>query len=281
MNLKKIYPPRKLWSHKGVFGYVLVISGSEIYSGSPIFNALGALRSGADLTMIIGAKRAMNIAACFLPDIITYPLDKDLDLKHLPIIFSLAKKFNSLVIGCGLKRDKKTQKVIRKIIKKINLPMVIDAEGIRALAEEKEIIKGKNVILTPNSEEFRILTGKKPSTNIEQRKIKVKKWAKKLKTVILLKGYVDIISNGEKVLLNKTGSPYMTKGGFGDILSGICASLLARGISPLDTAYIAAYINGLAGEIGAKKFGPGMLASDVLPLIPKVILKCRSNKNNF
>ena len=275
MNLEKFYPPRKPWSHKGQFGYVLIISGSETYSGSPVFNAVGALRSGADLTVVVGAKRAMDIAACFLPDIITYPLEGDLSLKHLPKIFSLAKNFDSLVIGCGLKRDKKTYKLIRNIIRKIDLPMVIDAEAIRAVAEDKTALKNKNAVLTPHSEEFRILTGIKPSIDIEKRKSEVKSWAKRLNSVILLKGHIDVISNGKKVLLNKTGSPYMTKGGFGDVLSGICASLLARGVDSLDAAYIAARINGLAGEKAVQKFGPGVLASDILNFIPKVIFKGR------
>jgi len=276
MNLKKYYPKRNRWAHKGDFGYVLIVAGSERYTGSPIFNGLSALRAGADLVTIVGHKRAMDIAASFLPDLITYPLDGELGLKHVPKILELAKNFNALIIGGGLKRAPKTYKAIQKIIKKINLPMVIDAEAVRAVAEDKSVLKNKKAILTPHSEEFRILTGEKVEEDINKRKEKAKRWAKKLGVVILLKGHIDVISDGEKIFLNKTGSPFMTKGGFGDTLAGICGALLARGFSLLEAARVAAFINGKAGELAAKKFGEGVLASDIFPLIekiPKIIKK--------
>lgn len=271
MNLKKYYPKRDLWSHKGQFGYVLIVAGSERYSGSPIFNGTAALRSGADLITLVGPKRAMDIAASFLPDIITYPLDGELELKHVSKILDLAKNFGSLIIGCGLNRSKESYQAIREIIKNINLPMVIDAEAIRAIAGQKEIVKNKKVIITPHTEEFRILTGEKLKPEVEDRKEKVKRWANKLETIILLKGHIDVISDGRKVVLNKAGSSFMTKGGFGDTLSGICGTHLARGVRPFGAAQVAAHINGCAGELACKKYGEGVLASDIFEFIPSVI----------
>jgi len=271
MNLKKYYPKRDPWCHKGQFGYVLIVAGSQRYSGSPIFNGLAALRSGADLITIVGPKRAMNITASFLPDLITYPLDEELKLKHVEKILDLSKGFHSLIIGCGLNRSQETYQVIRKIIKNIDLPTVIDAEAIRAITKQKDIVKNKQIVITPHSEEFRILTGERIKPEISDRENKVKKWANKLKVTILLKGHIDVISNGKQVILNKTGSPFMTKGGFGDTLSGICGALLARGINPFEAAQIAAYINGRAGELASKKYGEGVLASDIFEFIPSVI----------
>jgi NAD(P)H-hydrate epimerase len=270
-NLKKIYPRRNFWAHKGDFGYVLIVSGSEVYSGSPVFNAMAALRAGADLVNVVGHRRAMDIAAAFAPDIITRLLDSELSSKHVKKIIELSKNFNSLIIGGGLKRSEETFKAVREIIKKVNLPMVIDAEAIRAVAKDKKILKGKNAIITPHSEEFRILTGEKVKPEISDRKTKVKKWAKILGVTILLKGHIDVISDGKQVVLNKTGSPYMTKGGFGDTLAGICGALLARRIKPLAAAAAAAYINGRAGELAAKDYGESVLASDIFEFIPKVI----------
>lgn len=270
--LKKIYPKRNPWTHKGDHGYVLIIAGSKRYSGSPVFNALAALRAGADLITIVGPKRAMDIAASFLPDLICYPLEGDyLDLKHLPEILAMAKNFNSLVIGGGLGRNKKTLKAICQIIKKIDLPMVIDADAIYAVAGKKQILKGKKSIITPHTKEFEILTGEKVLPKVEDRKEKVKKWAKKLKTTILLKGYIDVISDGKKVALNRTGSPLMTKGGLGDVLAGMAGAILSRGIDCFHTAKAAAYLNGRAGEMAAEKYGEGLLASDIFEFIPKVI----------
>jgi NAD(P)H-hydrate epimerase len=271
MNFKKYYPKRDSWSHKGQFGYVLIIAGSERYSGSPIFNGVAALRSGADLITIVGPKRAMDIAASFLPDIITYPLDDELKIKHVPKILDLAKNFQSLIIGCGLNRNEETYQAIKEIINNIDLPMVIDAEAIRAVATEKEIVKNKRAVITPHSEEFRILTGERIKPEISDRKEKVKKWANKLEITILLKSHIDIISDGKQVILNRTGSPFMTKGGFGDTLSGICGTLLARGVNPFEAAQVAAHINGCAGELACKKYGEGVLASDIFEFIPAII----------
>ena len=273
MDLKKFYPQRDPWSRKGNFGYVLIVAGSRIYSGSPVFNALGALRAGADLTMIVSCLRAADIAASFAPDLITRPLDRDLEMKHVGKIVSLAKKFDSLVIGGGLARNEKTYKAIREIISQVDLPMVLDAEAIRAAAEEPKILENKNAILTPHAEEFKSLTGEEVMPEIEDRKEKVKKWAGKLKTTILLKGHIDVISDAKEIILNETGSPLMTKGGTGDILAGTCASFLAKKFPPLEAAQAAAFINGKAGEMAAEKYAEGLLASNLLEFIPEVIKK--------
>ena len=276
-DFQKIFPKRNEWCHKGEFGYVLIVGGGRVYSGSPIFNAVSALRSGADLTMIITNRRAADIAAGFSPDIIARPLDRDLDIKHTGKIISLSKKFDSLIIGGGLSRDNKTYKAIKELIKKIDLPMVIDAEAIRAVAEDKEILKNKKVILTPHIEEFRILTGEKVASEVEDREEKVKKWAKKIGAIILLKGNVDVISDGEKVFLNETGSPFMTKGGFGDTLAGVCGAMLARKINAFESAKVAVFINGRAGEMAAEIYEEGLMASDIFKFIPKAIKEMKNN----
>jgi len=276
MNLKEIYPPREKWTHKGKNGYLLVIAGSKKYTGSPIFNALAALRAGADLVCCLGPERAMNIAAQFLPDIITFPLVGDyLRKKHLPFILKQIPKFDSLILGCGLGRSLETFQVVLEIIKKANLPMVVDADGIRAISQEKEkissILKEKKIVLTPHSKEFEILTGEKLTTEIGERKEKVKKWAKKLNCLILLKGHLDVISDGQEVFLNETGSPFMTKGGFGDILTGILGAILARKVNLFEAAKAASFINGQAGQLAAEKYGEGLLASDSFEIISQVI----------
>jgi len=273
MRLSKIYPKRNLWSHKGQFGYVLIVAGSNRYTGSPIFNAVAALRTGADLITIIAPQRAADVAAHFLPDLITIPLNGELTKKYLPLVLKTSKNFDALIIGGGLNRSEKTYTAIRAIIQTINLPMVIDAEAIRALAQNPKIIQNKKVIITPHKEEFRILTGEIVKDELSDRKKKVKKWAKQLGAVILLKGHFDVISDGQKVIMNQTGSPYLTKGGLGDTLAGICGALLARKINPLQAATIAAFINGKAGEQIAKKYGEGILTSDLFKIFPEIIKK--------
>jgi len=274
MSPKEIYPKRNVWTHKGEHGYVLILAGSKRYSGSPVFNAVSAMRAGADLITCVGPERAMDIAAGFFPDMICHPLVGDfLKPKHVPFVLNLFGKFDVLVLGCGLGRAPQTFKAIQEIISKLEKPMVIDADGIRAVAEKKEILRGKTAVLTPHIIEFEILTGEKVKPEVKDRAEKVKKWAGILGCTILLKGHIDVISDGKRIVLNKTGSPFMTKGGFGDTLSGVLGAILARRVPPIVAAKAAAFINGKAGEMASKKYGEGMMASDIFEFIPRVIKK--------
>lgn len=267
----KMYQRRDSWVHKGDFGYVMIVSGSRIYSGSPVFNAMGALRAGADLAVLCGHPRAMDIAAGYAPDIITSPFFSEFNSEDAQQVLGELPRYQSLVIGCGLVRNEESFFAMRTLIEKSDTPMVLDAEAIRAIGGNIEILKGKKIIITPNSEEFRVLTGETVSADEHDRIEKVQRWAKELSVTILLKGSVDIISDGENTFVNKTGSVYMTKGGFGDVLSGVTGALLARGGDTFSVACVAAYINGMAGDLAGQKYGEGLLASDSLKFIPLVI----------
>ena len=271
-ELRKIYKKREKEVHKYNFGSLLVIGGSKIYSGSPTFNALAALRSGVDLVEIAAPERAANIIASFSPDLITHSLKGDfLKREHLKQIYKILENKTGFVIGGGLGREKETFKAVQKFLSEAKLPGVIDADAIYAVAEKPEIVREKNFVLTPHAYEFFILSGERVLDDLERRKNKVIKVARELKTTILLKGNIDIISDGNKIYLNKTGTPYMTKGGTGDTLAGICGALLARKVNCFESACCAAYINGRAGELASKKFRESFLASDLLNEIPRVI----------
>jgi NAD(P)H-hydrate epimerase len=272
--LKQVYKPRAEWVHKGMFGKLLVVGGSEQFTGSPIFNALSALRAGVDLVFIAAPERAALVASCAAPDLISYPLNgKKLVFGHVPTILEFAEQMNvsAAVIGCGLWRTEETKKAVRVLVRELDLPMVLDADALRAIAGNLHVLEGKKCILTPHVNEFKGLSGKEVKTNLEERAHAVQSFAKKIKQTVLLKGHVDVISDGSRVAFNKTGSVYMTKGGFGDTLSGICGALLARGIDCFTAACAAAFINGRAGELAAKKFGEGTLASDLVKEIPSVL----------
>jgi NAD(P)H-hydrate epimerase len=270
-DVKAIFPPKPKWSHKGQAGKLLIIGGSLRYSGSPAFVALAAIRTGADLTLVAAPRRAADIISSLQPDLITEPMHCDhlcpSDVKHLLQLIAWA---DAIVIGGGLDRKPETYQAVRTLMKKTRKPCVIDAEALRAVSEHQELIH-KNCVLTPHENEFQVLGGGKPSHNINQRMHQVNELAQKLKSTILLKGHVDIISDGSQIAMNKTGNPYMTKGGTGDTLAGICGALLARNISPFQSAAAAAWINGAAGDLTLKQKGPGLLVSEILDNIPKVI----------
>jgi len=251
---------------------------------------------------VVSPQRAADVASHTLPDLITYPLRGDyLSGRHLNQILDVAhvRRINSVVLGCGLDRHPATLLVIQKLISKFMVPMVLDADGLRAIAQKPEVVFGKQVILTPHAGELAVLLGQDgrigefqgdPSTSpsatssgpsgsgqsFEVKLVAAKQAASKYHAVVLLKGYVDIITDGQTTITNNSGTPFMTKGGFGDTLSGILGALLSRGTGLFEAAHIAAYINGKAGELAAQKFGEGVVASDIFDQIPQV-LRTRDN----
>ncbi len=270
--LKKVYKKRKKWSHKDDFGRLVIIGGNEKYSGSPALNALAALsayRTGVDIVEVIAPKRAADIIAKFSPDIITYPLKGNfLKKQHLKILLRESENKKAFVIGGGIGRKKESLSTIQAYLKKIKIKGVIDADAIYALSDSIDL---ENFVLTPHSYEFYILTKEKVENNVEERIKKVKKWAKKLNTTILLKGYIDVIADKEKVAINKTGTSYMTVGGTGDVLAGILGSLIAQGNSLFLSACAASYINGKAAELTKKKVS--LIATDLIDKISEVVDK--------
>lgn len=280
--IKDIYKERPRDAKKYDFGLVVVIGGSEFYSGSPALSAMSAFRTGADMVRVIAPERAANIIASFSPVLAAYPLEgKWLTKTHLATLISMAESAKmvsngkaSVVIGGGTGRSEETQEAILEFLSQISVPTVIDADAIHAVAKNPSILAGKNFLITPHTYEFFILTKREVHNLPDEEKIKiVQEEATRLKTTILLKGKTDIISNGKEVAIGTTGSGYMTVGGCGDTLAGICGALIARGIDAFKAGQAAAFINGKAGEIAAKKFKDSMIATDLIDAITEVITK--------
>jgi hydroxyethylthiazole kinase-like uncharacterized protein yjeF len=278
--LKNIYKERSKESKKYDFGLLIVIGGSDFYSGSPALSAMAAFKSGVDMVKIIAPKRAADIIAGFSPNLAAYPLEGNwLTKKHLAILLSMtesakevARGNTAVVIGGGMGRSAETQEAILEYLSQVSVPVVIDADAIHALGKKSEVVAGKPFLITPHTYEFFILTGREIYKLSEGEKIKmVQEEASRLKTTILLKGPTDIISNGNEVALNKTGTPWMTKGGCGDTLAGICGALLARRINPFEAAQAGAYINGKAGEVVTEREKEGLLATELIEAIPEVL----------
>ncbi|MBU0898444.1 MAG: NAD(P)H-hydrate dehydratase [Nanoarchaeota archaeon] len=270
--VKSLYKKRDLWCHKGDFGKLLIIGGNKKYSGSPALAAMAAYRAGVDLVTVAAPRRVADIIASFSPNIITYPLTGDvLSTTHLKTLLELTNSADAVVIGGGLGTEQPTIKLIQSFLAKTEKPCVLDADALHAVANNKKLIK-KNFILTPHVKEFFTLTGKNLHKSTMQEKEEITEdHALKLGATIILKGHIDIISGSKGTTINNTGSVYMTKGGTGDTLAGICGALLARGVDSEDAAAAAAYINGSAGALAAREYGEGMLATDLLERIPSVI----------
>ncbi len=278
--LKKVYKKRPKDAKKYDYGYLVVIGGSDFYSGSPALSAMAAFRAGVDMVKILAPQRAADIIASFSPNFAAYPLEgRWLDEPDLADLLSMTESARimgrgnaAVVIGGGLGRSRETQETTIKYLSKVSLPVVVDADAIHALSQKPKLFRGRNFLFTPHCHEFLILTGKEVYKLKDKEKIKlVQKEAARLGTTILLKGKTDIISDGKAVAINKAGSPFLTVGGTGDTLAGICGSLMARGTAPFLAAQAAAFINGKAGEIAVKKFGEGVTATDLIEAIPEAI----------
>ena len=254
---------RKPTSHKGDNGRVLVIGGCEDFVGAPVLAGMAALRSGCDIAVIATHEWGAYAINSLTPDLITKKLKGTyLQTVHVPVLLKLAKEFDCVVIGPGLGEKEETQTAVRMLCEKITVPKIIDADALRAKP------KLKNCIVTPHAKEFEVLFGKKPT------KANAKKFAKK-NAIVLLKGPTDFISDGTKLVENKTGNASMTKGGTGDCLAGLVAGLVAQGMSLFDASVAGAWINGRAGEIMFGETGYGYMASELLLALPEAILEYR------
>ena len=267
----KSRPPE---AHKGDFGRLLVVGGSEVFSGAPALVALSALRAGVDLTYVVAPHRTAYAISSMAPDLITVKLEgSHLNPRNTAVIKRYLETSTAVVMGPGLGLHKETKDAVMKIIEMIEeegIPLLLDADALKAFAESKRKI-GSPLVLTPHAGEYQLLTSKKLPTDLEKRVEEVRKIARKLRAVVLLKGHIDIISDGERIKLNFTGNPGMTVGGTGDVLSGIVGTFLAQGADPFEAAVAGAFINGAAGDFVQSEKGYHMVPTDIIEWIPRVM----------
>ncbi|MGF3522668.1 MAG: NAD(P)H-hydrate dehydratase [Candidatus Bathyarchaeia archaeon] len=264
---------RPLTAHKGDFGRLLVIGGSEVFSGAPALVSLAALRTGVDIVYTAAPSLAAHDIASISPDLITVKLEGNhLNLENLPKIREYLNAVDAVVLGPGIGLHKETKEFVGTCIaavEEMGKPLLLDADGLKAFAEFKRPLKVP-LVLTPHAGEYAALTGKRLPDDAEARVLDVKVTAKALDAVVLLKGAVDVISDGTRVKLNFTGNPAMTVGGTGDVLSGIVGALLAQNVDAFEAAVAGAFVNGAAGDFAIKEKST-MVASDLLAWIPSVL----------
>jgi len=276
-------------AHKGMFGRLLVIGGSETYSGAPYFVGEAAFRTGVDLVHIAAPSLTGYVIASMSPNLIVHKMGGDhINQDNIDLVEKLLDRATGVVLGPGLGLHEETIEACKKItglVQQLNLPMLLDADGLKALAGH-EFDKDSSVVLTPHSGEYQIITGEEPPKDIGERVEHVKKTSKRLHATILLKGPIDVISDGLRIKMNDTGNPGMTVGGTGDTLSGIVGAFLTRGVDPFVAASCGAFINGAAGDLAVAERGFHIVPTDIIESIPKVMedpmkhLKVRENARN-
>jgi len=261
-------------SHKGDFGRLLVIGGNETYSGAPTLVAEAALRTGVDLAYVAAPEKTAYAISSLSPDLITIKLKGEhLNPDNVSVLENYVKTVDAVAMGPGLgvhPETKKAVKIVVDAVEKAGKPLLLDADGLKAFASFKRKLKVP-LVLTPHAGEYAILTGKKPAAGLREKAMEVQKAASRLNAVVLLKGSVDVISDGNRVKLNLTGNPGMTVGGTGDVLSGVVAALLAQKADPFEAAVAGAFVNGAAGDFVFEERGTHMVASDLIDWIPLVM----------
>jgi len=217
---------------------------------------------------------AATVVAGYSPTFIVHPLVGHRLLREdLRQILELAPRADAVAIGPGLGDVEGTLDAVREIVRGLHLPMVLDADAIRAVAGDPKCLAGKKVVLTPHSRECQTLTGRALPEGPEERAPIVREAAKSLGATVLLKGAVDIVSDGVRLKFNYTGNPGMTTGGTGDVLCGLTAGLIAKGMTPYDAARLAAFMNGAAGDLAFEEKSYGLTSVDVANNLGRVLAK--------
>jgi NAD(P)H-hydrate epimerase len=257
-------------THKGQRGVVLVIGGGPYY-GAPALAAQAAQRCGIDLAYLAVPESVADRVAAHSMNFILRPLEGDhVTVDHLQEIQRDFRRSNAIILGPGI--GKSSDDAVLEVIKESPIPVIVDADALKALDGHEKELRGKTLVLTPHGGEFRHLTTERPRADVENRSDQVKYWARRYRSTILLKGPVDIISDGNNVKRNLTGNEAMSTGGTGDVLAGLVGAFLAKGMRPFDAARVGAYVNGKAGDLARAKLGHSMTATDVLEAVPEVML---------
>lgn len=281
----KWMPSRPSASHKGTYGRVLVVAGSTGMTGAAALASEAALRAGTGLVSLAIPKRLNSILEGLLPEVMTLPLPEteagSLAASGTSTILEFAERTKSvLAIGPGLSQNPETATLVYQLVREnqeqgLGLRMVIDADGLNALAQTKELLSFLNgeAVLTPHPGEMARLTNTAIPTLEADRISTAQQFANEHDITLVFKGAPTVTGtpNGD-VWINSTGNPGMATGGMGDLLTGIIAGLMAQGVSNERAAALGVYVHGLAGDIVSERLGMhGLIASDVLKAVPQAI----------
>ncbi len=272
-DVLKILPDRDIHAHKGNFGKILLLCGSEGFTGAAALSAKGALRCGAGLVFLGVPRSIYVIEAVKLTEPIVFPLadcNGMLCRESIPEIMQRLTNMDTVLIGPGIGQTNDTRAVVTEVLENFTGPVVVDADGINVLSGHKDVLRERTypTIITPHDGEFARIGG-----NTEQERMASSiALAKELGCIVLRKGHESIITDGETVYVNPTGNPGMAVGGSGDVLAGMIVGLLGQKLEPLKAAACAAWLHGAAGDICAQEIGQyGMLPSDMVEVLPRLL----------
>jgi len=279
-HISKI-PRRKQDTHKGDFGHVFIVAASRGMTGAAYLASQAALLSGSGL-VTCGIPKSLNaIMEIKLTEAMTLALPETKEGALASSAGNEIVKFSGnsdvVALGPGISRQTDTQKLVRNLTEKLKRPLILDADGIIALANNAGALKKRDfpTILTPHPGEMSRLIRKDVRAVQAKREKAAADFAKKYGTVLVLKGMRTVVADPKgNVHVNKTGNPGMSTAGAGDVLTGMIASFVGQGINPYSAAVIGVYLHGLAGDLAAREKGQlSLIATDILAALPQAIKK--------
>ena len=271
-------PERVPYGHKGTFGRLSAVCGSRRYIGAAKMSVHAALRTGVGLCELCTAERVIDCVCPTLPECIFTGLPTDSDgfvtQSSSQSIIQKTRSSQCLLIGCGLGHTPGTEKLVAELVQNSDCPLVIDADGINSLAANIDVLQKKksDVILTPHPKELSRLCGCELSQVISDPLGCARQIAEKYDVTVLAKGSESFAVNKQGCIVIRSGNTALSKGGSGDVLAGITASLIAQGCAPINACTAASFILGSAAEMLCKSSSPrGLLASDIISALPAVL----------
>ncbi len=280
-DIKPLFPARPPDAHKGSYGHLLIVAGSEGKTGAAALAARAALRSGVGLVTVAAPASQQPVIAALGMEFMTEPLPetaaRSLSFKAKDRIIELAGKADAVAVGPGLSLDPETQALVRELVRDLERPLVVDADGLSALADHLDILSVARFprCLTPHPGEMARMLQTSVAQVQSDRIETARAFSSRFGAFLALKGAGSVIGGpGGRVFINPTGNPGMATGGAGDVLTGMAGALLARGLKPLQALQAAVYLHGLAGDLAKDEKGEeGLIAGDILEAIPAAILK--------
>lgn len=286
--VKSLMPERFLESHKGVYGKVAIICGSEEMPGASRLASSAAYKAGAGLVKSFAGESFAPYLKNDIPEVIVRTIRESV-FKTFPedLLEEIAKElqeYDVTLFGCGVGLNLELEKAVQDLVINNNKILIIDGDGTNLLAKNIDILhknKGK-IILTPHPKEFARLTGFSMDYILNNKEKVAKEFSIKNNVFLLLKGNTTVISNPQgEVYINKTGNSALSKAGTGDVLSGFIAGFIAQGGDALNAMVISAYLHGKSGELASETFTEYcVMASDLINYLPEAI-KSLQGGNTF
>ncbi|NLU48807.1 MAG: NAD(P)H-hydrate dehydratase [Syntrophomonadaceae bacterium] len=282
--IRPLFTPRRADTHKGSYGHVLVVGGSIGLTGAVIMTSQAALKSGAGLVTAAIPSSLQPVVETRLVEVMTVPLaenvQKAISLEALPALENLLGAVSVCAVGPGMGRYDEASGIIRFILERAGVPVVIDADGLNALADDISILRNRQVpvILTPHPGEMARLTGLSVAEIQANRVENARRFAEEWGVTLVLKGHNTVVATPRgEAYINITGNPGMATAGSGDVLCGIMAGLLAQGSRPHLAAIAGVYVHGKAGDLArASKGERGLVALDLVDAVPDILKEFES-----